>query len=583
MSGYFQTKKTYKGIDTSVLRLSDPDRPKNDKATILGDTVQILRDLTAEVKRLKSEQKSLVEESCDVSSTSFFFLWLKIFLKLTQEKNELREEKAALKKDIDQLQSQFQQCIQTMFSWTAMDLTIIMGAPSFPYSMPILHPGSTVAPDSHSTAPQGHMQTPIMASPFIHVPVPPGTIPMHPSLHAYPFFGNRNNDGCNPYLTFLPYPSLVNSHSHIERPSAQYPSPIQPLPGYLVQLQHSQGNRPGAARPSGTTVISQSVGTPISAQNPSEALECQQGNISKSSDVPLVNNVQESSPTQSGCRSDYPEIMCTDLQLKTPVLFPTSPECQSNQATQACEEQGQIQEACSEVKTVKSLASSEVKKGKGLPCHRSVSVNLTFGHKASSRQPSPSQSFKDASSSSHENECSMKSNRTWAQPAEIEYGHESSDSTNLMTSTVKFVKVMHVSHPEACDRTGSTYRGTSGEGTLIFHLKRASMASRSLGHTVSSRVGAGRSGGKVGRGAGGDRQGEEASGEEDGAQAGRESHAAVVGLSINRGQAGVNVVDGKWGDRTQGGGGYTSNSTRIDTKAMGEDSNEVDLSSKNQS
>eukprot|EP01018_Ginkgo_biloba_P010802 Gb_06024 [translate_table: standard] len=98
------------------------------------------------------------------------------------------------------------------------------------------------------------------------------------------------------------------------------------------------------------------------------------------------------------------------------------------------------------------------------------------------------------------------------------------------------------------------------------------MVSRSLGRTVSSRVGARRGGGKVGRGVGGDRQGEEASGEEDGAQAGRESRAAVAGLSINSGQVGVNAVDGKGGDGTQGGRGYPSNPTRIDTKATGEDS-----------
>ncbi|RWW84831.1 hypothetical protein BHE74_00006543 [Ensete ventricosum] len=45
----------------------DPDRPKNDKATILGDTIQMLKDLTAQVNRLKSEYNSLSEESREVS------------------------------------------------------------------------------------------------------------------------------------------------------------------------------------------------------------------------------------------------------------------------------------------------------------------------------------------------------------------------------------------------------------------------------------------------------------------------------------------------------------------------------------
>jgi hypothetical protein len=45
----------------------DPDRPKNDKATILGDSVQVVKELRAEVKRLKYEQTTLLDESRDVS------------------------------------------------------------------------------------------------------------------------------------------------------------------------------------------------------------------------------------------------------------------------------------------------------------------------------------------------------------------------------------------------------------------------------------------------------------------------------------------------------------------------------------
>lgn len=45
---------------------ADPDRPKNDKASILSDTVQMLKDLTAQVERLKSEYAALTEESREV-------------------------------------------------------------------------------------------------------------------------------------------------------------------------------------------------------------------------------------------------------------------------------------------------------------------------------------------------------------------------------------------------------------------------------------------------------------------------------------------------------------------------------------
>lgn len=46
--------------------IADPDRPKNDKATILTDTIQMLKDLTAEVNRLKADYEALSEESREV-------------------------------------------------------------------------------------------------------------------------------------------------------------------------------------------------------------------------------------------------------------------------------------------------------------------------------------------------------------------------------------------------------------------------------------------------------------------------------------------------------------------------------------
>ncbi|KAL4187826.1 hypothetical protein AMTRI_Chr09g21170 [Amborella trichopoda] len=156
----------------------DPDRPKNDKATILADTIQMLKDLTSQVNKFKSEYHSLSEESHE----------------LLQEKNELREEKATLKSDIESLQFQYQQRLRVIFPWASMDPSMVMGAPSpFPYPMP--------------------------------VPIPPGHhIPLHPSLQPFPFFGNQNPESIpNPYLAFPPYPAPANSH--VERPSAQYGTP----------------------------------------------------------------------------------------------------------------------------------------------------------------------------------------------------------------------------------------------------------------------------------------------------------------------------------------------------------------------
>ena len=48
------------------LHNADPDRPKNDKATILTDTVQLLNDLTSQITKLKAEYATLTEESREV-------------------------------------------------------------------------------------------------------------------------------------------------------------------------------------------------------------------------------------------------------------------------------------------------------------------------------------------------------------------------------------------------------------------------------------------------------------------------------------------------------------------------------------
>lgn len=354
----------------------DPDRPKNDKATILGDTIQMLKDLTAEVKRLKNDETSLTEESRD----------------LTQEKNELREEKATLKAEIDQLQSQYEQRVRTIFSWTAVDPTMMMGAPPFPYSVPVPHPGSNTVPDSHPTPLQGHAQTPLMAPPFVHVPVTPGSIPMHPSFQTYPFFGNRSTDGSNPYLAFPPYSSPINTHTHVERPSAQYPSSVQPLPGYLVQLQQPPGNRPQS-----TNGTSQSVSATISAQASGENLESQASDISHGH---LTNNGPRSSPN-SVSRNDDLEPKHIVLQLKTPGSMPEAPHRQSNQSSYASEEQEQMQKL--------QEVSSEVRKGKTSPSDESsFRTGLKLAERACARGLSLCHCVHDASSSSHGNQDSVK-------------------------------------------------------------------------------------------------------------------------------------------------------------------------------
>ncbi|KAL5557558.1 hypothetical protein UlMin_039794 [Ulmus minor] len=150
----------------------EPDRPKNDKATILTDTIQVLKDLTAEVNRLKADHSTLSEESRE----------------LTQEKNELREEKASLKSDIENLNIQYQQRMRVMFPWTTIDPSVMM-APPYSYPVPVA--------------------------------VPPGSIPFHPSSQPFPFYGGQNPGAIpNPCSTFVPYPPPTNPP--VEQPASQH-------------------------------------------------------------------------------------------------------------------------------------------------------------------------------------------------------------------------------------------------------------------------------------------------------------------------------------------------------------------------
>lgn len=154
----------------------DPDRPKNDKASILSDTVQMLKDLTAQVERLKSEYAALTEESRE----------------LTQEKNDLREEKASLKSDIESLNAQYLQRMRAMYPWGGMDHSVVMHPSSYPFPMP--------------------------------VPVPTGPIPLHPSMQPYPFYGNQNPAVVpNPCSTYVPY---MTHNPMIEQQSTQHVSQV---------------------------------------------------------------------------------------------------------------------------------------------------------------------------------------------------------------------------------------------------------------------------------------------------------------------------------------------------------------------
>ncbi|OIW08823.1 hypothetical protein TanjilG_16404 [Lupinus angustifolius] len=176
----------------------DPDRPKNDKATILGDTIQLLNDLSSQVIKLKDEYTALNEESDE----------------LAQEKNDLREEKASLKLDIENLNNQYQQRLRSVFPWTAMDHSVMMAPPSYPYPMP--------------------------------VPVRPSPIPMQ-TIQPYPYFVNQNPAVIpNPCSTYVPY---LAPNTVVEQQSTQYVSPPV-YPGGWSHVSSKQDSKHKSSRES---------------------------------------------------------------------------------------------------------------------------------------------------------------------------------------------------------------------------------------------------------------------------------------------------------------------------------------------
>ncbi|MCO5614242.1 hypothetical protein L7F22_068522 [Adiantum nelumboides] len=210
---------------TELANALDPERPKNDKATILGESIQVVKDLREEVKRLKTEHASLVDESNE----------------LTQEKNELREEKASLKSETQRLQNQVQQRSRVPPPWMALDPSLIMGpTAAYPYPIPVPPPVSHAQSEANQG---GGPRAPLVGpTPFIPMP-PPGPYHMHPTLQPYALFANRLGEGGNPFLPFSGFPPPVSTQSHIERPYAQYPSSVQQhVPGYAIQMSSSQSS-----------------------------------------------------------------------------------------------------------------------------------------------------------------------------------------------------------------------------------------------------------------------------------------------------------------------------------------------------
>jgi hypothetical protein len=111
---------------------------------------------------------------------------------LTQEKNELRDEKASLKSDVDNLNNQYQQQMRVMYPWAGMEPSVVIGPPApYPYPVP--------------------------------VHIPSGAVPMHPQMQAYPFFRSQTSGTIpGPYMAYTQQPC----HPPTDQPSNQLNTPV---------------------------------------------------------------------------------------------------------------------------------------------------------------------------------------------------------------------------------------------------------------------------------------------------------------------------------------------------------------------
>ncbi|XP_062022111.1 transcription factor bHLH121-like [Rosa rugosa] len=235
----------------------DPDRPKNDKATILADTIQVLKDLSSEVDKLKTECTSLTEESRE----------------LTNEKNELREEKAALKTDIENLNAQYQQRLRALFPWGAVDHSVVMAPPSYPFPMPM--------------------------------PMPPGSIPMHPHMQPYPYFGNQNPGVIpNPCSTFVPY---ITPNTLVEQQPTPYVSPVvHPATQSHVSVKQDSRNKSSGTSRIDKSEDSNDVTTELELKTPGSTADQELSPVQRKSQKSARKKLKVTEGTSSSrCSSSH--------------------------------------------------------------------------------------------------------------------------------------------------------------------------------------------------------------------------------------------------------------------------------------
>ncbi|KAL6994219.1 hypothetical protein U1Q18_012327 [Sarracenia purpurea var. burkii] len=166
----------------------DPAHQNNGKASILSNTIRLLRDLLAQVDSLKRENTALLSESHYVST----------------EKDELIEEKSTLETQIEELKSEVQQRIHSKSAW-------------IDHLQPLHETASHLQEDHH------HLVTPANDDASQPAPIlgPMFVVPLH--HHDLPVYHESNT-----------LDSMSQLPSNISRPHARYPSSSDSWPSQIL-------------------------------------------------------------------------------------------------------------------------------------------------------------------------------------------------------------------------------------------------------------------------------------------------------------------------------------------------------------
>ncbi|XP_058083855.1 transcription factor BHLH062 isoform X2 [Magnolia sinica] len=174
----------------------EPARQNSGKASILGDTTRLLRELLVQVDCLKKENAALLTESHYVNV----------------EKNELRDENAVLGTEIEKLQNQLRERMQSVHAWSN---------PTDAAPIQLQHCNSTLPSTLENQLPLPVVDPVLQPPPVMGPPV--FVIPLSHEVQAYP------------------EAEIVQvSHkppSHVRRPHARYPTPSDSWPSQLLVKQ----------------------------------------------------------------------------------------------------------------------------------------------------------------------------------------------------------------------------------------------------------------------------------------------------------------------------------------------------------